>query len=66
MLVVIFPKDQAELEPNNSLCEYANKITSAKITEVKVLMVEYVQSEWNLIAAELFRWNQLFAQSRII
>jgi len=29
-------------------------------------MVEYVQSNWNLIAAELLRWNRSLAQHCII
>jgi hypothetical protein len=29
-------------------------------------LVEYVQSEWNLISRELLRWNQALALSHVV
>jgi len=31
---------------------------------VIMLMVEYVQSNWNLIALEIYRWQQLLDMSK--
>jgi hypothetical protein len=35
-------------------------------TEVKTLMVECVQSNWNLVAGEIYRWKQLLEISRCV
>lgn len=47
------------LVPNNSLEDFRQTKTSVVITEVIVLMVEYVQTEWYLLHAEFGRWKKL-------
>jgi hypothetical protein len=39
---------------------------SALMTGLMVLMVEYVQSNWNLIAHEIYRWQQSNAISHTL
>ncbi len=50
---------QARLELNNTLEILFNKKPLQKLTEVKVLMVALVHSNWNTLLEELSRWKTL-------
>lgn len=45
------------LEPSNFLGDFRQTKTSVVITEVIVLMVAHVHSNWNDLLAELARWK---------
>lgn len=47
------------LELTNFLADFGQTKTSAVITEVVVLMVAQVQSNWNPLLSELSHWIQL-------
>lgn len=49
----------AGLEPNNFLENCRQTKTSVLMTEVNMLMVAQVQSNWNQLLAELSRWKDL-------
>jgi hypothetical protein len=51
--------NQTRLEPVNTLENFSQTKTSVVKTEVKMLMVAQVHSNWNDILAELSRWLQL-------
>ena len=50
---------QTRLEPNNFLSDFGQTETSVVLTEVIVLMVAEVQSNWNVLLSELSRWKGL-------